>query len=124
MKKMLFILNRCWVFFSAMVIITYFKLVNRLKVSGLENVPKNGGVLIASNHVSVFETIIIPASILLRLPGGKVFAPVKAELFQIPILKNILYSWGSFPVKRGSAHLSAMKKIVTLMKTEKVMVFP
>ncbi len=30
-------------FFSALVIITYFKLANRLKVSGVENVPRRGG---------------------------------------------------------------------------------
>lgn len=124
MKNILFIINRCWVFFSALVIITYFKIANRLKVFGLENVPKKGGVLLASNHVSMFETIIIPSAILLHMPGGKIFAPVKVELFKIPVLRQILSSWGSFPVKRGSAHISVMKKITELMKKEKVMLFP
>ncbi len=124
MGKILFIINRFWIFFSALVIITYFKLANRLKVSGVENVPRKGGVMLASNHISMFETIIIPAAILPRMPGGKIFAPAKVELFKIPILRQIISSWGSFPVKRGSAHLSVMKKITELMKKEKVMVFP
>lgn len=124
MKKILFIINRCWIYFSALVIIAYFKLANRLKVSGVKNVPQEGGVLIASNHVSMFETLIIPASILCRMPGDKTFAPAKAELFKIPILNKILLSWGAFPVKRGSAHLKAMKKIVELSKKEKIIVFP
>mgnify|MGYP001210106773 FL=1 len=124
MGKILFIINRCWIFFSALVIITYFKLANRLKVSGVENVPRKGGVMLVSNHVSMFETIIIPAAILSRMPGGKIFAPAKVELFKIPVLRQIISSWGSFPVKRGSAHISVMKKITELMKKEKVMVFP
>ena len=124
MSKILFIINRCWIFFSALVIVTYFKLANRLKVSGVENVPRRGGVILASNHVSMFETIIIPAAILLRMPGEKIFAPVKVELFKIPVLRQIISSWGSFPVKRGSAQISVMKKITELMKKEKVMVFP
>ena len=124
MSKTLFIINRCWIFFNALVIITYFKLANRLKVSGVENVPRKGGIILASNHISIFETIIIPAAILLRMPGGKVFAPAKVELFKIPVLKQIISSWGSFPVKRGSAQISVMKKIADLMKKEKVMVYP
>lgn len=124
MKNILFIINRSWIFFSALAIITYFKIANRLKVSGLENVPKKGAVLLASNHVSMFETIIIPASILSRMPGQKIFAPAKAELFKIPVLNKILTSWGSFPVKRRSAHISAMKQITKLLTKEKVMLFP
>ena len=124
MRKTLFIINRCWIFFNALVIITYFKLANRLKVSGVENVPRKGGIILASNHISIFETIIIPAAILLRMPGEKVFAPAKVELFKIPVLKQIITSWGSFPVKRGSAQISVMKKIADLMKKEKVMVYP
>lgn len=124
MKKILFIINRIWIYFSAVLIITYFKIANRLTVIGLENIPKKGGVLIASNHVSMFETGIIPASIVLRLPGDKVFAPAKAELFKIPILNKVLLSWGAFPIKRNAAHLKAMKKIIELAKKEKVLVFP
>jgi 1-acyl-sn-glycerol-3-phosphate acyltransferase len=124
MSKAMFIINRCWIFFSSLVIIAYFKFANRLKVFGVEFVPEEGGVLLASNHVSMFETIIIPAVILSRMPGKKVFAPAKVELFRNPILRLIISSWGSFPVKRGSAHISGMKKIIELLKKEKVMVFP
>lgn len=124
MEKIIFIINRCWLFFCALLIIAYFKLANRLKVYGLKSIPFEGGVLIASNHVSMFETIIIPSSIILNMPGQKVFAPVKAELLDIPVLNKVLSSWGSFPVKRGSSHISAMKKITKLLETEKVMVFP
>ncbi len=90
----------------------------------MENVPRKGGVMLASNHVSMFETIIIPAVILPHMPGEKIYAPAKVELFKIPVLRQIISSWGSFPVKRGSSHVSVMKKINELMKKEKVMVFP
>ena len=124
MNKMLTSINRCWIYFCALVIIAYFKIANRLKVYNVSSIPKQGGVLIASNHVSMFETFIIPASIIFKIPGEKIYAPAKSELFQNLIINTLLTSWGSFPVKRGSAHIGAMKKIISLLEKEKVMVFP
>lgn len=124
MKKILNSINRCWIYLCALVIIAYFKIANGCKVYNVSSIPKQGGVLIASNHVSMFETFIIPASIIFKMPGEKIYAPAKSELFQNLILNKLLTSWGAFPVKRGSAHLGAMKKIISLLEKEKVMVFP
>jgi len=124
MKKILTSINRCWIYLCALVIIAYFKIANGLKVYNVSSIPKQGGVLIASNHVSMFETFIIPASIIFKMRGRKIYAPAKSELFQNLIVKTLLTSWGSFPVKRDSAHIGAIKKIITLLKKDKVMVFP
>jgi 1-acyl-sn-glycerol-3-phosphate acyltransferase len=124
MEKILNSINRCWIYFCAIVIIAYFKIANGLKVYNVSGIPKEGGVLIASNHVSAFETFIIPASIIFKKRGKKIFAPAKSELFQNFIVKTFLTSWGSFPVKRNSAHIGAMRKIINLLEKEKVMVFP
>jgi len=121
---MLFFINRCWIFFSALAIISYFKLANRLSVYNIENLPKSGGVLIASNHISLFEAIIIPSVIISRMRRGKIFAPAKIELFKSLILGLLLKSWGALPVKRGASQLYVIRKIMELLKKEMVMFFP
>ena len=37
----------------------YIKMVYGLKVTGSENVPKEGGVIICSNHMSNFDPLVV-----------------------------------------------------------------
>jgi 1-acyl-sn-glycerol-3-phosphate acyltransferase len=53
-----------------------------------------------------------------------VWAPAKAELFDIPVINHIIASWGAFPVQRGGRDVQAMRRLVELMRREKVMLFP
>jgi 1-acyl-sn-glycerol-3-phosphate acyltransferase len=53
-----------------------------------------------------------------------VWAPAKAELFAIPLISRLIVSWGAFPVQRGGRDLRAMRRLVDLMRREKVMLFP
>ena len=52
------------------------KAVWRPRVSGLEHVPATGGVLLASNHLSFVDSVVIPVVVprkvvFLALPGGR-----------------------------------------------------
>jgi 1-acyl-sn-glycerol-3-phosphate acyltransferase len=98
--------------------------LNRLKVTGGEHVPPGGGVLLAANHLSIFDTLLIPWVNIAKVRLEVVWAPAKAELFTIPVLNRILASWGAFPVHRGGRDLRAMRRLVELMRNEKVMLFP
>ena len=42
-------------FLNRIFLITFFRLFNRLKVAGLENIPKTGAILILSNHISYLD---------------------------------------------------------------------
>jgi 1-acyl-sn-glycerol-3-phosphate acyltransferase len=53
-----------------------------------------------------------------------VWAPAKAELFNIPVLNHVITSWGAFPVQRGGRDVGAMRRLIELMRHEKVMLFP
>lgn len=116
-------LRRLWVTFSAYVIGVYASLVNRLQVKGSGNIPRQGGVLLASNHISPYETIFLPWAVLRSYPLQMVWAPAKEELFQKPLQRFLYSSWGAFPVRRGR-DIKAGKVLNTLLEDQKVMLFP
>lgn len=117
------VLRRIWVTFSAYVIGVYASFLNRLEVKGGQNIPSSGGVLLASNHISAFETIFLPWAVLRSHPMQMLWAPAKEELFQ-KLIPRILYSsWGAFPVRRGR-DVKAGRVLNDLLRDQKVMLFP
>jgi 1-acyl-sn-glycerol-3-phosphate acyltransferase len=98
--------------------------LNRLTIVGAEHVPPGGGVLLAANHLSIVDTLLIPWVNMTRVCSEIVWAPAKAELFAIPIVGHIIASWGAFPVQRGGSDVRAMRRLLELMGREKVMLFP
>jgi 1-acyl-sn-glycerol-3-phosphate acyltransferase len=104
-----------WVFYS---------LMNRARVIGLENIPKEGGAMIAANHVSGVDTTLIPYFIISPFKLDPVLAVAKEELFKIPVIGFIVRGLGAFPVKRRARDLDSMKRIVCLLRHHKIMIFP
>jgi len=115
--------RRLWVTFSAHVIGFYASTLNRFLVKGDENIPGEGGVLLASNHISAYDTVFLPWAILKRHPMQMVWAPAKEELFRKRFQGWLYSSWGAFPVKRGR-DVRAGKVITDLLTDQKVMLFP
>jgi 1-acyl-sn-glycerol-3-phosphate acyltransferase len=74
--------------------------------------------------LSIFDTLLIPWANVAKVRLEVVWAPAKAELFEIPIINRIITSWGAFPVHRGGRDVRAMRRLVDLMKSQKVMLFP
>lgn len=119
----IFLLRRCWVTFSAHVIGVYASLCNDFRIKGAENIPNKGGVLLASNHISAFETIFIPSAVIRKFPFQMLWAPAKEELFRSPFQRWLYSSWGAFPVRRGR-DVRAGKTLNDLLRDQKVMLFP
>lgn len=117
------LIRRLWALLAAYVIGTYASFLNRLQALGVEHIPRQGGVLIASNHISGYETVFLPWLVLRAFPLQMLWAPAKEELFKNPLLGAIFRSWGAFPVRRGR-DLKAGKHLGHLLETEKVMLFP
>ncbi len=53
-------------------------------------------MLLAANHLSIFDTLLIPWVNIAKVQLEVVWAPAKAELFDIPIINHIIASWGAF----------------------------
>ena len=115
--------RRLWVLISIYVIGFYASVLNRFRIVGAENIPAGGGVLIASNHISAFETVFLPWSVLRRHTMQMLWAPAKEELFANRFIGAILRSWGAFPVRRRR-DVRATENINQLLRDQKVMLFP
>jgi 1-acyl-sn-glycerol-3-phosphate acyltransferase len=115
--------RRFWVTFSAHVVGIYASGLNRFSVTGAECIPTAGGVLLASNHISAYDTIFLPWAIIRRFPFQMVWAPAKEELFVKPFQRWIYSSWGAFPVRR-KRDVRAGRVLNELLETQKVMLFP
>ena len=97
----------------------FFKIFGRLEVRGIKNIPKSGGILIASNHLSCIDPPLLGTVI----PGGCVFM-AKHKLFEIPILKYLI-NYYAFPINRQKPGPSAIKIALTkLSGGEIVVIFP
>ncbi|WP_342525729.1 lysophospholipid acyltransferase family protein [Chryseomicrobium sp. FSL W7-1435] len=94
--------------------------IYRFDVRGLEDFPKEGGVLICSNHIHALDPPVV--GILAPRP---VHFMAKEELFNAPILKNLIPKLNAFPVKRGMSDREAMRKAIQLLKDGNVVgLFP
>src|SRR5690625_3879692 len=87
----------------------------RIKVIGKENFPKEGGVLLCTNHIDNLD----PPVVGITCPRTVHFM-AKEELFELPILKGILPKVKAFPVKRGMSDRQAMRTALSLLKEGKV----
>ena len=80
------------------VVRPYFFLRYRLRFFGTENVPDAGAYILASNHISAVDPIILGEGL-----ERQIMFMAKAELFEKKFLGRLLYKLGAFPVERGSA---------------------
>lgn len=97
------------------------KLIFPCKASGLEKLPE-GPALVCANHSHLIDPFIIAVHFGLK---NRLFFMAKAELFKIPILKDMLASVGVFPVNRGETDITSIRTAMKHLKAgEKVMLFP
>ncbi len=90
----------------------------RVEIIGAENEPKNGPFIVAANHLSNHDVVILAASMKHQL---RYLA--KAELFKIPVLAQLIRALGAFPVKRGAGDVGAIKRTVELLGEGQVIGF-
>jgi len=76
-----------------------------LRLIGVENVPGDGPLLVASNHLSNADPIILEAAF-----PRPLFFLGKAELFRNPVFRWTLRRFGGIPLERGTADLAALRR--------------
>lgn len=120
-----FILN-CWHAIGLSFWNFIFKILNRVEVLGKENIPRPGesSVLILSNHISAIDPFLIAVTSLSYFSKVCWRAPAKEELFNYPVIRNILASWGAFPVRRGKGDYKAMNQMTQMLRDSLMVLFP
>ena len=93
----------------------------KVEIIGEENIPLEGGCIIAPNHKSNWDALIISGLIKKR----RFSALAKKELFKNPILKALLSKLSVIPVDRDKPELSTIKTVLKILKNkEAVVIFP
>lgn len=82
---------------------TYF----RGRIYGAEKIPQSGSYIIVSNHASNLDPPIL--GIAVRRP---ISFMTKEELFDVPVLKQIITLYGGYPVKRDAIDLAAIRSAI------------
>lgn len=100
--------------------IVVYKLFYNFKIEGKENIPENEPVIIASNHRSYADPV------LLTMPMKKhVTYMAKEELFKNKLFGAFIRFLGAFPVKRGAGDMKVIDDCVEILRSGKnVVIFP
>jgi len=94
----------------------FFGLVTR----GGERVPKTGGVIIASNHISYYDPPMVGCGV-----PREMHYMAKEELFKNPVFGAIIRSYNAIPLRRSVGDMAAFRKAVKLIKQGRaVLMFP
>ena len=97
-----------------------YKVVYNFKIEGIENIPQDRPLVMASNHRSYADPVIL--TIPMKRP---VTYMAKEELF-----KNKLFGWfitklGAFPVKRGAGDMQVIEDSIGILNSGRnLVIFP
>lgn len=89
-------------------------------IIGAQHLPREGGVIVAANHLSVLDVPLLGYAI-----GREARFPAKPELFDQSALSRLLLSLGGFPIIRGEGDRRALSFSERVLKEGGVLaIFP
>jgi 1-acyl-sn-glycerol-3-phosphate acyltransferase len=93
--------------------ILFMKTSASVKVTGQDNVPRSGPVIVVFNHVTIADPVVVACGITVRdmVPLGK------KELADHPLFGWIFWIWGAIPVKRGEVDRTALKRSIEVLNS-------
>lgn len=93
----------------------------RVHYVGRENIPKNGGLIIAANHKCIMDPVIVGTGARKRT----VHFMAKEEVFVKPFPRWFLTHMNAFPVRRGRGDMTAVNFAEEIIKSNGVLgIFP
>ncbi|HET9781976.1 MAG TPA: lysophospholipid acyltransferase family protein [Candidatus Dormibacteraeota bacterium] len=87
-------------------------LVGLFKLSGLENVPRDGPLIICPNHIGTIDPPLVPAFI----PRADTWNMAKSEYFRNRMVNWLFRSYQAFPVVRHTADRVALRRAFEILK--------
>lgn len=95
-----------------MILRFLFRILLRCHITGLENVPKEGPLIVVINHTSFLDPVMACALI-----PREITAMSKMELFYYPVLNILALLYGAFPVRRGEVDRRALRRAEKVLKS-------
>jgi cytidylate kinase len=97
-----------------------FRILFRIQVQGVQNLPREGPLLICANHASYLDPIVLAVCI-----PRKVSFVAKSELFSVPLLRGIIKKFDAFPIRREGFSRSGITLALKRMEQGKALIiFP
>lgn len=122
-EKIISYIKRWLMFYKfVQVFIGFFvKIIYRIEVLGIENIPlEDKRLIVCGNHKSNLDPVTLSA-----IFPRQIHWMAKKELFQYKILGSFLNKMGAFPVDRNNNDLKAVKTALKILKNEDVLgIFP
>lgn len=109
-------------FYSVMRAIAYpfVRLLYWFRITGLENIPKDGKAIICCNHIKMLDVVFL----VIACPR-KICFMAKQELFRNPIVAWFFRKMCAFPVVRGPQSREAIEHAVSLIRDGGILgIFP
>ena len=98
--------------------ITTTYLVGLFKVEGIENVPREGPLLVCPNHNGTIDPPLVPAFV----PRSDTWNMAKSEYFKNPFIRFFFVQYHAFPVVRHTADRAALRRALDLLKDGHVLI--
>ncbi|MDQ5983511.1 MAG: 1-acyl-sn-glycerol-3-phosphate acyltransferase [Eubacteriales bacterium SKADARSKE-1] len=92
------------------------KLIYRVEITGQDNIPKSGRVILCPNHTSLADPLILAISV-----NRQIFYMGKEELFRNKIFARLLSALGAFPVSRGKGDKAAINSAKSILRKGNVL---
>ncbi|HEX4670124.1 MAG TPA: lysophospholipid acyltransferase family protein [Solirubrobacterales bacterium] len=106
-----------WTYTFARLVLTLPTiLIYRVRAIGIENVPRQGALVLAPNHFSQMDHFF--AGVYLR---RKIRFMAKSQMFGPPVLTYVYKHGGVFPVRRGQHDEEAFKTAYQLLDQEEML---
>ncbi|MCC6348146.1 MAG: 1-acyl-sn-glycerol-3-phosphate acyltransferase [Candidatus Eisenbacteria bacterium] len=96
------------------------RVASGMEVRGRENIPRSGGLIVASNHVSFLDPPLVGIAAVREL-----HFLAKEELFRPPVFGWLIRTYNAIPIRRGVADLSGLSKAQDVLRGGKALImFP
>jgi 1-acyl-sn-glycerol-3-phosphate acyltransferase len=99
----------------------YISLIYKIKIVGMEHVPKNGAVIVATNHISNHDPII-----LISILDRKIHFLAKQDLFRFGLSRWFFEKLSAIPVERkgGKVIRPVRRSIAVIHQGDVFGIFP
>lgn len=102
------------------IAILVYRLWYGISFEGVENLPEDGTFIIACNHRSYADPVLLS----LKVKKRCVYM-AKEELFRNPVFAAFIRAWGAFPVKRGEGDNGIIETSIEKIRSGKnLAIFP
>lgn len=113
-----------WYRLAVIVVKPLLLLFTSRRWQGGENIPRTGGVILAANHISYVDPLMVAHFVYEH--GRLVRFLAKQSLFEVPFIRRVVKGAQQIPVRRGTADAAAAltAAVDALNRGECVLVYP